>query len=53
MVSIGSTVKIRRMGSGEVVEYAILGAWDSDPARNVISYGANVARALLGKRENS
>jgi transcription elongation GreA/GreB family factor len=52
MVSIGSTVKLRQLESGESVEYTILGAWDSDPARNMISYKAVMAQMLLGKKEN-
>ncbi|MDR1401813.1 MAG: GreA/GreB family elongation factor [Puniceicoccales bacterium] len=51
MVSIGSRVKIKQINSGEVTEYVILGAWDSDPAKNIISYKTNIAQALLGKKE--
>jgi transcription elongation GreA/GreB family factor len=50
MVSIGSVVRIRRVDSDETTEYTILGAWDSDPAKNIISYRTTVAQALLGKR---
>jgi transcription elongation GreA/GreB family factor len=52
MVSIGSVVRIRRANSDEVTEYTILGAWDGDPAKNIISYRASMAQALLGKKEN-
>ncbi|MDR3144534.1 MAG: GreA/GreB family elongation factor [Puniceicoccales bacterium] len=52
MVSIGSVVKLRQVESGESIEYTILGAWDSDPAKNMISYRANMAQMLLGKKEN-
>ncbi|MDR1413868.1 MAG: GreA/GreB family elongation factor [Puniceicoccales bacterium] len=51
MVSIGSKVRVKQVESGEVLEYVILGAWDSDPAKNIISYKAHIAQALLGKKE--
>jgi transcription elongation GreA/GreB family factor len=51
MVSIGSIVTVRSIDSGDTIEYTILGAWDSDPAKNVISYKTNVAQLLLGKKE--
>jgi transcription elongation GreA/GreB family factor len=51
MVSIGSVVKIRQVDSGKTAEYTILGAWDSDPSKNVISYKTNMAQSLLGKKE--
>lgn len=50
MVSIGSIVKVRQTVSNEEVEFTILGAWDSDPAHNVISYKTAMAQALLGKK---
>ena len=52
MVSIGSKVKVRQVVSGEVAEYVILGAWDSDPSKNIISYRASIAQSLLGKKKN-
>jgi transcription elongation GreA/GreB family factor len=36
--------------SDENVEYAILGAWDSDPDNNVLSYKTPLAQALLAKQ---
>lgn len=33
------------------IEFVILGVWDIDPDRNVISYQSGIARALLGKRK--
>jgi transcription elongation GreA/GreB family factor len=52
MVSIGSKVRVRQVASGEVAEYVIMGAWDSDPSKNVISYRAGIAQSLLGKKKN-
>ncbi|MDR2779117.1 MAG: GreA/GreB family elongation factor [Puniceicoccales bacterium] len=51
MVSIGSVVKIRQIDSGKTVEYTILGAWDGDPSKNIISYKTSMAQLLLGKKE--
>jgi transcription elongation GreA/GreB family factor len=50
MVSIGSVVTARKDGSSESSDFTILGAWDSDPARNIISYKTAMAQALLGKK---
>jgi transcription elongation GreA/GreB family factor len=35
--------------SGELSIYHILGAWDSDPARGILSYQTAIGQALLGK----
>ncbi|MDR1890652.1 MAG: GreA/GreB family elongation factor [Puniceicoccales bacterium] len=51
MVSIGSVVKIRQVESGKTLEYTILGAWDGDPSKNIISYKTSMAQSLLGKKE--
>ncbi|MDR2200856.1 MAG: GreA/GreB family elongation factor [Puniceicoccales bacterium] len=51
-VGIGSIVRLRSDGgeAGETVEYAILGAWDSDPDRHILSYKTPLAQALLSRR---
>jgi transcription elongation GreA/GreB family factor len=49
-VSIGTTVTLRELQDGTVDTYHILGAWDSDPARGIVSYKAAIAQALLGHR---
>jgi transcription elongation factor GreA len=48
-VSIGSIVELKEGSSGKKVRYSILGAWDSDPDNNVLSYKTPLAQALLGK----
>ncbi len=48
-VSIGTIVKLRSESNGAEETYTILGAWDGDPERNVISYQAAIAQALLGQ----
>jgi transcription elongation GreA/GreB family factor len=47
-VSIGTVVSLRDSDSGAEETYTILGAWDGDPERNIISYQAAIAQALLG-----
>lgn len=48
VVSIGSRVKVQ--SDGKSSEYTILGTWDTDADRNVISYQSPLAMALLGLR---
>jgi transcription elongation GreA/GreB family factor len=48
-VSVGSVVEVR-VASGATSRYTILGAWDGDPERHVISYKTPLGAALLGKR---
>ncbi|HUJ72719.1 MAG TPA: GreA/GreB family elongation factor [Verrucomicrobiae bacterium] len=50
IVSIGTSVTITDLGTSRSLTYHILGAWDSDPARNIISYPAALAQALLNKK---
>ena len=47
-VSIGTVVTLRDSDSGTEETYAILGAWDGDPERNIISYQTAIGQALLG-----
>ena len=49
-VSIGTVVTLRDEGSGEEETYTILGAWDGDPERHIISYQAAIGQALLGHK---
>jgi len=48
-VTIGSRVTLSQASTGTVVTYSILGAWDGDPDKHVLSYQTPLARALLGK----
>ena len=52
MVSIGSVVTLKQVESDETVDYTILGAWDSDPSKNIISYKTALAQSLLGKKKD-
>lgn len=47
-VGVGSVVQLES-ASGERVEYAILGAWDSAPDRDILSYKTPLGQALMGK----
>ena len=49
----GCTVALQWQGNkeeGEVQQYHVLGCWDSDPYRNIISCDTPLGRALLGKK---
>jgi len=49
-VSIGTVVTVRDNNSKKQESYAILGAWDGDPDRHIISYQTAIGQALLGKK---
>jgi transcription elongation GreA/GreB family factor len=46
-VSLGTKVTLKDADSGAPLVYTILGAWDSDLSKGIISYQTAVARALL------
>ena len=50
VVSIGTSVTVTDLATGQAQVYHVLGAWDSDPARGIISYPAALAQALLNKK---
>src|SRR6185369_1332028 len=47
-VSIGTVVTVRDEKGGKEETYSILGAWDGDPDRHIISYQTAIGQALLG-----
>jgi transcription elongation factor GreA len=47
-VSIGTIVTLRNSETDKEETYTILGAWDGDPERHIISYQTAIAQALLG-----
>lgn len=47
-VGVGSIVKLTN-SDGQAEEYAILGAFDSAPEKNILSYKTPLGQALLGK----
>src|SRR5438270_11792337 len=50
LVSIGTIVTLRDADTSEEEPYTILGAWDGDPDRHIISYQTAIGQALLGKK---
>jgi len=50
VVSIGTEVQVTDLNAGSVENFTILGAWDSDPEKGVISYLTPVAQTLLNRK---
>ena len=50
MVSIGTVVTVRSLESDASATYTILGAWDSEPEKHLISYLTAIGQALLGHK---
>jgi transcription elongation factor GreA len=49
-ITVGATVRLKDMGSGEEISYTIVGSAEADPDQDKISNESPVGRALLGKR---
>ena len=49
-VSIGTIVGLRDSDSGKEETFTVLGAWDGDPDRGIISYQTAIGQALLGHK---
>ena len=49
-VSIGTIVTLREAGSKKEEIYSVLGAWDGNPERGIISYKTAIGQALLGHK---
>ena len=50
IVSIGTIVRTTNSASGQKETFTILGAWDSDPDKGVVSYLTPVAQGLLNQK---
>lgn len=48
-VGIGSVVELKDSSTEKAQKYSILGAWDSSPDNNILSYKTPLAQALIGK----
>ena len=48
-VAIGTVATVRFSDTNTEEEIAILGAWDSDPSRKILSYLSEVGQAMLGR----
>src|SRR5260221_12128578 len=49
-VSVGTVVTVRDLETDTTLTYSILGAWDSEPERGILSYQTALGQALLGKQ---
>ena len=50
-VSIGTVVKLKLADGGAVETYTILGAWDGNPEKHLLSYQTTIGQALIGHRK--
>jgi transcription elongation GreA/GreB family factor len=50
-VGIGCIVELKEGSTGKTFKYSILGAWDSDPKHDILSYKTPLAQQLLGKEK--
>ncbi|MBL9117418.1 MAG: GreA/GreB family elongation factor [Verrucomicrobiaceae bacterium] len=48
-VAVGTIVTIQDLPDGPSETFTILGAWDSEPEKGIVSYLSESARALIGK----
>jgi len=49
VVSVGTKVDVTNLSTNEEEIYIIMGAWDSDPDNNIVSYLTPLPQALLNK----
>ncbi len=49
-VNIGTIVTLKNVKDGSTNVYTILGAWDGDPDKGILSYLSALARTLLGRK---
>jgi transcription elongation GreA/GreB family factor len=50
VASVGTLVRLTDMEANQPEQFSILGAWDSDPEKGVVSYLSPMAQALLGHK---
>lgn len=50
VVTLGSTVKVKDLASGNIYDFIIVGSHEADPAKKKISNESPVGRALLGQK---
>lgn len=48
VVGIGTIVDIKDSATNVAETFTILGAWDGDPSKNIISYQSETAKSLIG-----
>jgi len=49
-VNIGTEVQVTDLNTNRIDTYTILGAWDSDPDKGIISYLTPIGQALLNRK---
>lgn len=47
---MGTKVTLQPVSGGDAVVYTILGAWDTNPEKHIVSYLSQVGKELTGKR---
>lgn len=52
-VNIGSTVTLKDLATGEVLQYTIVGSNEADPRQGRISYQSPVGKAVMGRAVGS
>jgi len=50
-IGVGNIVDLSNPVDGSTSRYTVLGGWDSDPDRGIISYRTPLGRALLGRKK--
>ena len=50
VASIGTVVRATDLATNQQEHFTILGAWDSDPEKDIVSYLSPVAQSLLGHK---
>jgi transcription elongation GreA/GreB family factor len=50
VAGIGTVIRATDLNTNHVERFTILGAWDSDPERGIISYLSPVGKALIGRK---
>ena len=50
VVSLGAVVRATDVATNQQEQFIILGAWDSDPDKDIVSYLSPVAQALVGHK---
>jgi transcription elongation GreA/GreB family factor len=49
-VGIGTVVEMEDLATGNKETYSLLGAWDGDPDKHILSYLSEMGKSLIGKR---
>ena len=49
-VSVGNKLEVTNLDSGKDEEFILLGAWDGDPEKSILSYLTPLGQAFLGKK---